>query len=73
VLWEAWYRVRRNRGAPGVDGRTIEAIKAQREVEFIKEIRAQLLAKHRPRAVRRVFIPKGRGRFCALGIPVVQD
>lgn len=59
VLWEAWYRVRRNRGAPGVDGRTIEAIKAQGEVAFIKEIQAQLVAKQdRPRALRRVFIPK---------------
>ncbi|MBV8137413.1 MAG: hypothetical protein JO121_17550 [Deltaproteobacteria bacterium] len=74
VLWEAWYRVRRNRGAPGVDGRTIEAIKAQGEVEFLREIQAQLVAKqYRPRSVRRVFIPKGRGRFRALGIPVVRD
>jgi RNA-directed DNA polymerase len=74
VLWEAWYRVRRNRGAPGVDGRTIEAIKAQGEVEFIQGIHAELVAKqYRPRAVRRVFIPKGRGRFRALGIPVVKD
>ena len=71
VLWEAWYRVRRNRGAPGVDGR--EAIKAQGEVAFIKEIQAQLVAKqYRPRAVRRVFIPKGLGRFRALGIPTVS-
>ena len=74
VLWEAWYRVRRNRGAPGVDGRTIEAIKAQGEVEFIRGIQAELVAKqYRPVAVRRVFIPKGRGRFRALGIPVVKD
>jgi hypothetical protein len=74
VLWEAWHRVRRNRGAPGVDGRSIEAIKAQGEVAFIRDIQAALLAKqHRPRAVRRVFIPKRRGRFRALGIPVVQD
>jgi RNA-directed DNA polymerase len=68
------YRVRRNRGAPGVDGRTIQAIKARGEVAFIKEIQAQLVAKqYRPQAVRRVFIPKGRGRFRALRIPVVQD
>ena len=74
VLWEAWYRVRRNRGAPGVDGRTIEAIKAQGEVEFIRGIQAELVAKqYRPVAVRRVFMPKGRGRFRALGIPVIKD
>ena len=64
VLWEAWYRVRRNRSAPGVDGRTIEAIKAQGEVTFIKEIQAQLLAKqYRPQAVRRVFIPREEAAF----------
>lgn len=74
VLWQAWYRVRRNRGAPGVDGRTIEAIKAHGEVQFLRDIQAELQAKrYRPTAVRRVFIPKRRGQFRALGIPVVKD
>jgi retron-type reverse transcriptase len=74
VLWQAWSCVRRNRGAPGVDGRTIEAIKASGEVQFLREIQAELRAKqYRPRPVRRVFIPKGRGQFRALGIPVVKD
>lgn len=74
VLWQAWSCVRRNRGAPGVDGRTIEAIKASGEVQFLREIQAELRAKqYRPRPVRRVCIPKGRGQVRALGIPVVKD
>ena len=38
VLWTSWIRVQRNKGAPGVDGRTIEAIKAEGEVQFIRDI-----------------------------------
>jgi len=64
ILNHAYALAKSNQGAPGVDGRTIEAIKAQGEVAFIKGIQAQLSTKqYRPQAVRRVFIPKGRGRF----------
>jgi len=74
VLWIAWIRVQRNKGAPGVDGRTIEAIKRDGEVAFIKDIQRELLDKHyRPRAIRREFIVKANGKLRPLGIPVVKD
>jgi RNA-directed DNA polymerase len=67
VLGVAWDQVRRNRGATGVDGETIEAIEAKGTLAFLLELREELISQgYRPQPVRRVFIPNmmgGRGRW----------
>jgi RNA-directed DNA polymerase len=76
VLWRAWGEVRANRGAPGVDGITIDDVIARGVGDFLDELAARLRAgTYRPRPLRRVHIPKpGRpGQLRPLGIPCVAD
>jgi RNA-directed DNA polymerase len=74
VLQEAWRRVKRNRGAAGVDAQTIAVIQQYGEERFLSETQSLLRAgKYRPAAVLRRYIPKADGRRRPLGIPTVRD
>lgn len=76
VLWRAWREVRANRGAPGVDGVTIDDVVRSGVGEFLDALAAKLVAgTYRPRPLRRAYIPKpGRpGQLRPLGIPCVTD
>jgi RNA-directed DNA polymerase len=74
VLWEAWERVRANRGAAGVDQQTVAAVEDYGVHRMLGELAADLRAGiYRPAPVRRVEIPKPDGRKRPLGIPTVRD
>lgn len=75
VLWEAWERVRRNRGAAGVDRVTLAFVEEEYGVErLLAELQQDLrIGSYRPSPARRVDIPKPAGGVRPLGIPTVRD
>jgi RNA-directed DNA polymerase len=74
VLEKAWKRVKRNKGAAGVDAQTIASIRALGEESFLDDLSKTLRAgRYRPQAVRRHWIPKANGGRRPLGIPTVRD
>jgi RNA-directed DNA polymerase len=74
VLWEAWRRVKQNRGAAGVDSQTLVEVEQLGVEGFLEDLGAQLRAgRYRPSAVKRRYIPKADGRQRPLGIPTVRD
>jgi len=75
VLWEAWERVRKNRGAAGVDRITLAFVQEEYGVaRLLAELQHDLReGTYRPAPARRVEIPKPDGSKRPLGIPAVRD
>ncbi len=72
-LKKALAQVKRNKGAGGIDGMTVDDLPAYLKEHWLT-LRAQLLeGTYRPQPVRRVEIPKASGGIRALGIPTVLD
>lgn len=72
-LNRAYKRVKKNKGAGGVDGMRVDEL-----LQYLKdngeEIRESVLAgKYKPAPVRRVEIPKDNGKKRMLGIPTAAD
>ncbi len=72
-LDEAIRNVKRNKGAAGVDGKSVDALDALFQQEGMAIKRAIRTKKYRPDPVRRVYIPKPNGKKRPLGIPTVRD
>lgn len=73
LLWEQGLRkIASNRGAmtPGIDGKTFEDFGPDSLAPLIASV---VTGAYKPRPVRRVFIPKGKGKRRPLGIPTRDD
>lgn len=72
-VWEAWKKVKANKGAAGVDGQTVTDFEADLQGNLYKLWNRLASGSYFPPAVLRVEIPKGDGRMRPLGIPTVAD
>jgi RNA-directed DNA polymerase len=75
ILSHAYELVRANKGSPGIDGETFEAIEGKGgAVAFVAELAEALRSKrYKPDPVKRVMIPKADGSKRPLGIPTIRD
>ena len=73
LVWEAYKRVKANRGAAGVDGETLAAFEQDLKGNLYKIWNRMASGSYFPPAVRLVEIPKGSGGTRPLGIPVSRS
>jgi RNA-directed DNA polymerase len=73
MVWEAWRRVRANKGAPGVDGQAIEQFEADLGGNLYKIWNRMSSGSYLPPPVRAVEIPKPHGGVRMLGVPTIAD
>lgn len=70
---QAYKKVKSNKGAAGIDGMEVYELKSHLEDNGSDLIKRIMVGKYRPNPVRRVEIPKEKGKVRELGIPTVID
>jgi RNA-directed DNA polymerase len=70
-VWEAYRRVRANKGAPGVDGQTIVEFETDLKGNLYRVWNRMSSGSYFPPPVRGVSIPKADGGVRVLGVPTV--
>jgi len=73
LVWEAWQRVRANKGAAGIDGQTIGEFEADLSKNLYRIWNRMSSGSYFPPAVKAVPIPKKSGGERVLGVPTVGD
>ncbi|MEK9146364.1 MAG: group II intron reverse transcriptase/maturase, partial [Elusimicrobiota bacterium] len=73
LVWEAYRRVKANRGAAGVDGESLAGFERDLKGNLYKIWNRMSSGSYFPPPVRLVEIPKGNGGTRPLGIPTVGD
>lgn len=72
-MYEAFRRVKKNKGSHGIDGLTIDELQSYLEENGRRLQQSLLDGTYEPLPVRRVEIPKDNGKKRQLGIPTVID
>jgi group II intron reverse transcriptase/maturase len=73
LVWEAYKRIKANRGAAGVDGESLAAFEKDLKRNLYKVWNRMASGSYFPPPVRLVEIPKASGGTRPLGIPTVAD
>ena len=73
LVWDAYQRVKANRGAAGVDGVSLAAFETDLKNNLYKVWNRMASGSYHPPPVRLVEIPKATGGTRPLGIPTVSD
>lgn len=73
LVWRAYKEVKSNRGAPGVDGQTLQDFDKERDKNLYKIWNRLCSGSYFPSPVREKRIPKDNGEERVLGIPTVSD
>jgi RNA-directed DNA polymerase len=72
-LQAALKRVRKNKGSPGIDGMTVDALPDHLRAHWPALREQMLMGTYQPSPVKQQLIPKSGGAMRKLGIPTVLD